>query len=260
VSTALAPLCDFFDWPTYTNYRNRGYINDFCRITPDGKQAAKLSVHCVWYNCFRKAHELGCLGQLITIAALMSTQDDIMTRPYPVRYIADVARQAFAHGQSDILTRMNVLSCYVQMSKDLSKEDLLGWCNEYFVDHRVATEVLLIRNQLLYHGIRHFLKDGSEALTLDEAEEGFSDKIRQSLLAGFFFNAAMFDSSPDKYKAVRNNHPFGIDPDSSLVGMNYKWVICHNMHYGGIQYLQYVTAVEPEWLIVCARLIHLTLC
>ncbi|KAM0226087.1 hypothetical protein ACHAQD_001051 [Fusarium lateritium] len=84
---------------------------------------------------------------------------------------------------------------------------------------------------------------------MDETDEAYSDKIRQSLLAGFFFKAAMFTSSPDKYKTVRGNHPFGLDPDSSLVGMNHKWVICHNMHYAGIKYLQYVTAVEPEWLI-----------
>ncbi|KAM0262374.1 hypothetical protein ACHAPA_009270 [Fusarium lateritium] len=250
------PKFDWIDPPHPEAYlraigdlNDTGYINDRCRITPNGKQAATLPVHCAWYNCFRKAHDLDCLGQLITIAALMSTQDDILTRPYQVRYAADVVRQAFAHGQSDILARMNVMSCYYQMTKDLTESDLLGWCNEYFVNHRVATQVMAIRNQLLSHVNQHFLMGKSKPVTMDETDEAYSDKIRQSLLAGFFFKAAMFTSSPDKYKTVRGNHPFGLDPDSSLVGMNHKWVICHNMHYAGIKYLQYVTAVEPEWLI-----------
>lgn len=182
----------------------------------------------------------------------MSTQDDILTRPHEVRYAADVVRQAFAHGQSDILGRMNALSCYFQMSKDLSKDDLLGWCNEYFVDHKVAMEVLAIRKELLSQVRLHLLMGQGEPSALDQADEGYSDKIRQSILAGFFFKAAMFEKSPDSYKTARDNHPFLLDPDSSLIGMDYEWVICHNMHYAGIQYLQYVTAVKPEWLIVCA--------
>ncbi|WZH43026.1 pre-mrna splicing factor rna helicase [Fusarium acuminatum] len=243
-----------------SDLRVMGYINDQCRITPNGRKAIRFPVHCAWYNCFLKAHALGCLRQLVTIAALMSTQDDILTRPYEVRYAADGVRQAFAHGQSDILGRMNALSCYFQMSKDLSKDDLLGWCNEYFVDHKVATQVLAIREELMSQVRLHLLMGKSEPSALDEAEEGYSDKIRQSILAGFFFKAAMFEKSPDSYKTARDNHPFLLDPDSSLVGMDYEWVICHNMHYAGIQYLQYVTAVEPEWLIVCVRLTHLTLC
>ncbi|KAF4490400.1 pre-mRNA splicing factor ATP-dependent RNA helicase PRP43 [Fusarium agapanthi] len=194
------PNFDWLDPPHPETYlraigdlRDLGYINDRCGITHAGRQAATLSVHCVWYNCFRKAHELDCLGQIIAIAALMSTQADILTRPYQVRYAADVVHRTFDHPESDIVGRMNALSCYWQMSKDLSEDELLGWCNEYFVNHRVATEVLAIRRQLLGHVQRNFLAN-SVPLSMLETDEKFSENIRKSLLAGFFTKTAMFDS------------------------------------------------------------------
>jgi hypothetical protein len=91
----------------------------------------------------------------------MSTQDDILTRPYQVRYAADVANMAFSHLESDILGRMKALSCYWQISKDLSEDELLGLCNECCVNHRVATEVLAIRLQLLQYVELEFLVNSS---------------------------------------------------------------------------------------------------
>ncbi|KAF4340110.1 pre-mRNA-splicing factor ATP-dependent RNA helicase prp43 [Fusarium beomiforme] len=166
-----------------------------------------------------------------------------------VRYAADVVTKAFAHAQSDILGRMNVLSCYYQRKKDLPEDEFLGWCDEYFINHRVATDVLAIRRQLLQHVIEKILMGKSQPLSMVESDDTYNDKIRQSLLAGFFTKAAMFVSQGDQYKNVRDNHPFALDPDSGLVGINHQWVICHNMHYAGVQYLKYVTAVEPERLI-----------
>jgi hypothetical protein len=98
VRTTLAPLCDYINRPTFANYENRGYIDDYCRIIAGGEKAVTLPVHCIWYNCFRKAHDLDCLGQLITIAALMSTQDDILTRPYQVSYATDLVQENIGPG------------------------------------------------------------------------------------------------------------------------------------------------------------------
>ncbi|KAJ3544490.1 hypothetical protein NM208_g3021 [Fusarium decemcellulare] len=226
-----------------------GYIDNRCRITPNGSQAAMLPVHCAWYNCLLKAHELGCLGQMITIAALMSLQDDIQTRPYQVRYAADVIRRCFGHGQSDLLAKLDVINCYVQMQKDLSTEDHLGWCNEYFINSKVAKQAIALRSQLQDLVVRAgIVKDRNEILSLNERDEEYSAKIRRALLAGFFMKAGMRTSN-DTYKTARDNHIFLLHPQSCLVGMNHQWVICLDLHYSGVQYMRMVTAVEPEWLI-----------
>ncbi|KAF4465430.1 pre-mrna splicing factor rna helicase [Fusarium albosuccineum] len=226
-----------------------GYIDNRCRITPNGRQAAVLPVHCAWYNCLLKAHELGCLGQMITIAAVMSLQDDILSRPHEVRYAADVMRKCFGHGESDPLVRLNAIHCYIQMKKDLSTEHLVGWCNEYFVNHEVAKQVISLRSQLRDLVVKaEIVQDRSEILSLNEEDEEYSAKIRQALLAGFFMKAGMRTSN-DTYKTARDNHIFLLDPQSCLIGMNYQWVICLDLHYSGVQYMRMVTAVEPEWLI-----------
>jgi hypothetical protein len=66
----------------------------------------------------------------------------------------------------------------------------------------------------------------------------------------------MVDSPKDKYKTLRDNYPFGIDTHSGLVAYNHQWIICLKMHYAGIQYLPFVTNVEPEWPILRAWSVH----
>ncbi|KAJ4210506.1 hypothetical protein NW767_000779 [Fusarium falciforme] len=52
--------------------------------------AVGMPVDPAWYNAFLKAKELGCLAEIVTIACLLSTQDDIIMGPKAPRYAADV--------------------------------------------------------------------------------------------------------------------------------------------------------------------------
>ncbi|KAF4450308.1 pre-mRNA-splicing factor ATP-dependent RNA helicase prp43 [Fusarium austroafricanum] len=113
---------------------------------------------------------------------------------------------------------------------------------------RVAAESTGIYNQLLdYLGTEIIKSEQIESLDSDDAE--YSERIRRSLLAGFFSKAAYRVQGDDNYKSVKDNYPFLIEPDSCLVGMGHEWVICHNFHFSSIQYMQVVTAAEAEWLL-----------
>ncbi|KAF4949796.1 hypothetical protein FSARC_13399 [Fusarium sarcochroum] len=234
--------------------RDLDYIDSQFRITLVGRNAVTLPVHCVWFKCLEKARDLGCLNQMITIAALMSTQDNILVRPYDVRGTADEMRHAFGHSESDALTRLRAFSSYYLKKKGTSRNALAVWCHDSFINSRVAEEVIAIRNQLLHHIHKSIMK-GEPIPSLKEDDEDYSVNIRQALLAGFFSTAAISDSSSDvqfssdQYKTVRGNFPFVLEPGSSLVGEQHEWVICHEFYYAGIQYLKMVTAVEPEWLL-----------
>jgi hypothetical protein len=71
---------------------------------------------------------------------------------------------------------------------------------------------------------------------------------------GFYHHAATIDDpTKDQYRTL-DNFPAGIDPDSSLVGMGWKWVVYHNVGFTVSGYMDRCTAVELEWLLV--SLIH----
>ncbi|KAM0559863.1 hypothetical protein ACHAPJ_003811 [Fusarium lateritium] len=240
--------------------RDLGYIDSQCRITFQGRNAATLPVHCVWFKCLEKARELGCLDNIITATALMSTRDDILARPYDVRGMADDIRHAFGHSESDVLARLGAFSSYSTKKKTVSRHALDGWCRESFINSRVAEEVTAVRTQILRHIAKSIMMKDEVVSSLDDKDENYSVNIRKALLAGFFSTAAISDashdkstiddpSSSDRYKTVRGNFVFVLEPDSSLGLERHEWVICHNFYYAGFPYLKMVTAVEPEWLL-----------
>ncbi|KAM5348812.1 hypothetical protein ACJ41O_008635 [Fusarium nematophilum] len=234
--------------------RAMDYIDARAMITTKGKQAASLPIHPAWYNSFLEARKLGCLGEIIGIAALLSTQDDIFMRPHPVRYAADVIRQQFDHPASDHLARLNAIHLYIHQCLRYDNQDARGrqeledWCNRSFINHRVAEEARSIQNQLL-DAVSTQMLHGGPVPALSSNDKDFNVKIRRALAAGFYYKAAIRADGQDIYKTVHDNHPVGIEPDSCLIGMPWEWVICHNIHYAGVQYMQVVTAVDPAWLI-----------
>lgn len=239
-------------WGLDADLEPRRYIDQGGKITANGKRAAKLPVHCVWYNAFFAGFKHNCLDQITTIAALLSTQDDILMRPHVVRYAADVKRSSFGHPASDHIARLNAMAFYVKARLQLGG-NLAGWCNKYMINQRVAEQVLKTQTELLSH-VKTNLLDSRDIPTLDDDHEEFDARIRKSLLAGFFFNVGIHHNK-DGYKTVHDNHQVALDPDGCMVSMEWEWVIYHRMHYAGIQYLQICTAVEREWLVVCSLLI-----
>ncbi|KAJ4264484.1 hypothetical protein NW762_005684 [Fusarium torreyae] len=225
-----------FDWidpPHPESYlRAIGELRDL--ITSQGRIAATLPVHCVWFKCLEKARELGCLGNIITAAALMSTQDDILTRPYDVRGLADDIRHTFGHSESDVLTRLRAFTSYSTKKKMVARHALDGWCRERFINSRVAEEVNAIRSQILRHIQKSIMNKDEPVSSLDDKDDNYSVNIRKSLLAGFFSTAAISDasddestindpSSSDRYRTSRGNFVFVLEPDSSLGLERHEW-------------------------------------
>ncbi|KAM6520755.1 hypothetical protein FSOLCH5_005535 [Fusarium solani] len=83
---------------------------------------------------------------------------------------------------------------------------------------------------------------------------GFRRWMARIRSAGFYHKAALIVDG-DIYKTYHGHHTAGISPDSCLVGMEWEWVICLTFSSSGVQYLRMVTAVDPEWLMVCLPLL-----
>ncbi|KAF4472306.1 pre-mrna splicing factor rna helicase [Fusarium albosuccineum] len=62
-------------------------------ITFAGRTATQIPTDPMWMNAFKEAQKLGCLSEMIAIAALLSTQNSIFRRPEQQRYAADAAHR-----------------------------------------------------------------------------------------------------------------------------------------------------------------------
>ncbi|KAM6520757.1 hypothetical protein FSOLCH5_005537 [Fusarium solani] len=225
------------------------YIDADAKLTTNGSMAVGMPVEPAWYNTFLKAKELGCLAEIVTIACLLSTQDDIIMRPNAPRYAADVIRQQYSDAKSDHLARLNAFHMYIHRRiQSAGDEDKLArWCRMSFINPKVAEQVVKMRNSLM-PGVSKRMLDNEPVPALEPSDPDFGLKIRQSLAAGFYHKAAHLDRR-GTYKTVRDNQPVVPEPDSCLVGKKYEWVICDHISFAGVQYMRYVTAIDPVWIM-----------
>ncbi|KAF7543821.1 hypothetical protein G7Z17_g10425 [Cylindrodendrum hubeiense] len=221
-----------------------GYIADNGAITQKGRMAVKLPVHPAWYNAILESHKLGCSDEMISIAALASTQQSIFWRPYGPRYAADIAHRRFSCGQSDHISQLSAFHAYGHIREEMNVDQ---WCFDFFLCRRTLEEVIQIRRQL--KGIAETMLGGP--LKVAPFDANYKVIIRKALARGFYYRSAIKceDQGSDIYVTVHGNHPAGIHPGSGLVGVNHEWVVYDTFLYTGKQYIQNVTAVDPDWLI-----------
>ncbi|KAF7539365.1 hypothetical protein G7Z17_g12431 [Cylindrodendrum hubeiense] len=114
--------------------------------------------------------------------------------------------------------------------------------------YRVLKEVVEIRKQL--KGVVQTLFN-EPLKASDFGAANYDINIRKALARSFFYHSALHCETrgDDVYTTVHDNHPAGIHPDSSLVGINHEWIIYDRFIYTGKQYMQIVTAIDPEWIV-----------
>ncbi|KAJ4192708.1 hypothetical protein NW755_003855 [Fusarium falciforme] len=174
--------------------------------------AVGMPVDPAWYNAFLKAKELGYLAEIVTIACLLSTQDDIIMGPKAPRYAAD----------SDHLARLNAFHIYIHRRiESAGDEDKVArWCRMSFINSKVVEQVLKMRNGLMPSVSKRML-DNEPVPALEPSDPDFGLKIRQSLAVGFYHKAAHLDRR-GTYKSVHENQPVVPEPDSCLFGEKYE--------------------------------------
>ncbi|KAI1037922.1 hypothetical protein LB505_001459 [Fusarium chuoi] len=233
-----------------------GYLDDTRTITPKGQMASKLPVHPVWYNALEKAHELGCSSDMITIAAIRSTRHPIFVRGQGPYSTAGQAHR-FACFTSDHITHLNAVDAYMKKedeAEDLRHEgvyvDVSGWCSDNSLSMRALEEFKRIRMKLR-KSFADLFKDKPKRFELETSE--CDDNLRQALAWAFSHRVAFSDvgSGNNRYRVLHHNWHAGLSPESNLVGINHRWVIFDSFVMTNCQFLETVTAIEPEWLRGC---------
>jgi pre-mRNA-splicing factor ATP-dependent RNA helicase DHX38/PRP16 len=148
---------------------------------------------------------------------------------------SDAAREKFFVPESDHLTLLHV---YQQWKSKGYRGD---WCAAHFLQAKGLKKAKEVRSQLMDIMIQQkipLLSCGNDW-----------DTIRRAVCSAYFHNAAK-QKGIGEYVNCRSGIPCHLHPTSALYGLGYTpdYIVYHELVLTAKEYMQCVTAVEPEWL------------
>ncbi|KAJ4828539.1 hypothetical protein Tsubulata_035963 [Turnera subulata] len=213
-----------------------GVLDDDAKLTsPVGFQVAEIPLDPMIAKMILSSNQLGCLDEIITIAAILSIQS-IWVSARGAQKELDEAKLRFAAAEGDHVTFLNVYKGFLQSGKSSQ------WCHRNFVNYQAMKKVIDIREQLRRVALRLGLVikscEGDMQANVVSCFVDFLDQrndpqvhfnlllqnmllssvVRKAVTAGFFANASRLEaySHNGMYKTVRGSQEAYIHPSSVL--------------------------------------------
>ena len=232
---------DFMDPPPQENLLNSMYslwflgaLTNAGALTPLGRKMVEFPLEPSLAKMLIFSEEQKCVDDVATVVSSLS-MPTIFYRPKEREEESDAAREKFFATESDHLTLLNV---YQQWKKNGYRGD---WCTRHFVHAKAMRKVKEVRQQIL--DICTQLKMRVETCGTDW------DVVRKAICSAYFANAAKMKTVAE-YVNMRSGMPCHLHPSSALFGMGVQpdYIVYHELTMTSKEYMQCVTAVEPEWL------------
>ena len=190
-----------------------GAVDDYAKLTrPLGVRMAELSVEPMMAKVLLSASTMGCLSEILSIAAMTSLQGAVWFHHDGEKRATDTARQKFAAEEGDHLTLLNVYESFMTKGRKDSK-----WCRDNYLNNKSMSRAVSIRAQLKRY-LERFAIDVEETLAVSKKLENVSSKgeqIRKCLTTGYFAHAARMQ--PDgTFKTVNGGVTLHAHPSSLM--------------------------------------------
>ncbi|KAL8893493.1 MAG: hypothetical protein Q9207_008584 [Kuettlingeria erythrocarpa] len=214
-------------------------LNDEGELTPLGHLASDFPLDPALAVMLISSPEFYCSNEMLSLTALLSVPQ-IFVRPASARKRADEMKALFAHPDGDHLTMLNA---YHAFKAPQAQENPKQWCHEHFLSLRALQSADNVRLQL---------KRIMESREIEFCSTEFSDKkyyenIRRALVAGFFMQVAMKDTSKT-HVTVKDNQNVLLHP-STVLQQESEWLLYNEFVLTTKNYIRTVTVVKPEWLL-----------
>ncbi|KAK3304472.1 P-loop containing nucleoside triphosphate hydrolase protein [Chaetomium strumarium] len=220
-------------------------LDDDGELTQLGNLASEFPLDPALAVMLITSPEFYCSNEILSITSLLSVPQ-IWVRPNNARKRADEMKAQFAHPDGDHLTLLNAYHAY--KGAEQAGDDVKRWCHEHFLSYRHLSSADNVRAQLKRIMETHDIQLVSTPFQNKE----YYTNIRRALLAGFFMQVAMRESSNSKvYKTVKDDQLVLIHP-STVVTSPYDWVVYNEFVLTTKQYVRTVTNIRPEWLLEIA--------
>ncbi len=228
-----------------------GAVDDARRLTPLGRQIARIPIDAQLARMLIDARKLGVAQDVLPVVAFLGTQDP-RERPADKQQQADAAHAEFADPQSDFIGVLNLWNAYRIAHEELTQSKLRDWCAKHFVSFMRMREWRELHRQLLLEsgrGERGTGRRGDRAGDPDSQPPGPDayQPIHLALLAGLPTNVARKDEQ-GAYRGTRERK-FKVFPGSTLAKKPPAWLfVAQILDLGGKVWGMQCARIEPAWI------------
>jgi ATP-dependent helicase HrpA len=209
------------------------------RLTRLGRQLVVLPVDPRLARMVLEADRLGCLREVLVIAAALSIQDP-RERPAELRAQADQKHARFRDETSDFMTLLNLWRYVREQQRALSSSAFRRMCRAEFLNYLRIREWQDLEAQLRQVAKQLKLTVGPAADLPD------ADAIHQSLLSGLLSHIGLRDPDRRDYLGARNTR-FAIFPGSGLFKRQPQLVMAAELVETSRLWARVNAAIRPEW-------------
>ncbi|TAN01924.1 MAG: DUF3418 domain-containing protein, partial [Rhodanobacteraceae bacterium] len=214
-----------------------GAVDDARRLTPMGRQLARIPIDAQLGRMLVEAQKLGVMQEVLPIVAFLGTQDP-RERPADRQQQADAAHAEFADPQSDFVGVLSLWNGYRGAHEELTQSKLRDWCAKHFVSFMRMREWRELHRQLLLEA-----GGASRTVTVSDVYE----PLHLALLAGLPTNVARKDEQ-GIYRGTRERR-FKVFPGSALAKKPPAWLfVAQILDLGGKVWGMQCARIEPGWI------------
>ncbi len=223
----------------YALLQELGGLDDDNKLTKVGEALAKLPLDPRIGRMLVAARDLGCLKEVLVIAAGLSTQDP-RERPQERQQAADEKHKLFVDEKSEFLGWVKLWNWFkAAVEGKKSNKSLVDSCHAHFLSY------LRLREWREVHGQLHAMVT---ELGWKESEiPGTYEAIHQALLAGLLGNLGCKADESGYYLGARGIR-YLIHPSSPLQKKAGKWIMAAEITETTRLFGRCVARIEPDWL------------
>ena len=220
------------------------------KLTKVGRRLARLPIDPRLARMVLEAERLGCVREVIVIAAALSLQDP-RERPAELKAQADQQHARFKAEGSDFLTWLNLWRYVKEQQRELSSSAFRRMCKREFLNWLRVREWQDFESQLRQVCKEMKIKVGQTADLPD------ADGIHQALLAGLLSHIGLLEERDRKDSARSRGGPreylgargarFAIFPGSGLHRKNPQFLMAGELVETSRLWARQNAAIKPEW-------------
>ncbi len=213
------------------------------RLTRLGRQLVVLPIDPRLARMVVEADRLGCLRQVLVVAAALSVQDP-RERPADQQAQADQKHARFRDERSDFITLLNLWRYVRTQQQELSSSAFRRMCKAEHLNYLRIREWQDLESQL--RQVAKQLKLDTRRAP-DAVSDGLDeDAVHQALLSGLLSHIGLRDPDRRDYLGARNAR-FSIFPGSGLFKKQPQLVMAAELVETSKLYARVNAAIKPEW-------------
>lgn len=211
------------------------------QLTKVGRSLAKFPVDPRLAKMVLSSIELGCIEQVLIIAAALSIQDP-KERPHEKQQASDEKHSRFKDKTSDFVSFVKLWRYIEEQQKALSGNQFRKLCQKEYLSYIRIREWQDIVSQLKYA-----LKDMDvQVSSINEENENAFDTVHQAVLSGLLSHIGQLDENRE-YKGARNSR-FYIFPGSGVAKKSPKWIMATELVETSRLFGRTVAKIDVNWL------------